>query len=338
MKSWFVLTWIPVFLFVTLLMFPGPGMGGSAREKALIAVGGFSLEGDFSSNPDFAGRISTLMGQALVRQGRVRVVEREMMDRLLAEEKLALTGVISKHSAAGEMLAAHYMVGGVVLRRNDEMDIVCRLIKADTGEVAASESIGLDAEDAPAPFVESLARMVGSNFSARGALVPKKSLVVEWDTYASEGSASSYAVEDGIGMWSYRVRGGEDDHAGIGWETQGLDLRGARLLFKCASRHGYPLHVRLYSFTPGFSHGDDDDTYVPVEGVIRCGEVAGEEIVVPAAMKVPEWWRKEKHAPDVRLNPGDIRQIELAAGEGLVDSSVRDQVELFRISVQGMAE
>lgn len=72
-----------------------------------------------------------------------KVVEREMMDKILEEQHLQLSGFIDESSylvEVGRLLAVQYIVGGSVSRFGEMFTIEARIINVESGEIVKSVS------------------------------------------------------------------------------------------------------------------------------------------------------------------------------------------------------
>ncbi|MBU0482700.1 MAG: CsgG/HfaB family protein [Proteobacteria bacterium] len=304
--------------------------------KARVAVADFALEGKGHSVPELGAMLAELLTEELVRQGRIQVVERTLLKKILEEKKMAMAGLTSGDSAAvGALLGVDYILGGSDLRPDETSDLSGRLIDVRTGVIVATEDIPYHEKDDLKEVARNLAEMLGRNFGPDGIFQAKKQVEGSWEAFASDGSHSRFLEKaGGGGSWSYRVSDGAEDYAGLTRYLDSHEIKGRTLLITCRAKNGHPLYVRFYSFVPGFSKEDDDESLVPVEKLVDIGRVAVEIEAPHHRMRVPDWWRKEKKAHDVTFNPDDIRHFEIEAGDEESEGTVKDVVEIIRVSVQ----
>jgi TolB-like protein len=107
----------------TVVVFPFPYSDGiSSVEGALLAE-----------------RVQT----ALTEGGVVRVVERELLDNILAEQKLSASGLIDAATRVqiGKLLGATGIVSGTVTDLGEKIEVHARLIRVETGENVASKTV-----------------------------------------------------------------------------------------------------------------------------------------------------------------------------------------------------
>jgi hypothetical protein len=80
---------------------------------------------------------------ALVRQDRFRVVEREKLDVILAEQKLSRTQLIEKDTALslGKLVASEAIITGSIIESRTGVEMVGRVIDTETSEILATEDV-----------------------------------------------------------------------------------------------------------------------------------------------------------------------------------------------------
>jgi TolB-like protein len=86
---------------------------------------------------------------ALVKQDRFRVVEREKLDVILAEQKLSRTQLIEKDTAVslGKLVASQAIIAGSIIESRTGVEIVGRVIDTETSEVLATEDVYTEERD-----------------------------------------------------------------------------------------------------------------------------------------------------------------------------------------------
>lgn len=126
--------------------------GAASLKNKKIAVLAFPYhDGRVSSGSSV---ISERLTTELVGKKGIRVVERRLVEQLLAEKKLSETGVITQENLKdiGTILEADAIVTGTLIDlTNGKTEINARMIRADSGEVlsAAQESIERTWKDSP---------------------------------------------------------------------------------------------------------------------------------------------------------------------------------------------
>src|SRR5262245_35053139 len=108
--------------------------------KNTIAVVEFTdLKGQVTDLERF---LSEELITGLYQSRKFRVIERQLLNKVIAEQKLSLTGPIDPASAKrlGKLLGVDAIVSGTVADLGDKLRINARLISAETGEVFAAAS------------------------------------------------------------------------------------------------------------------------------------------------------------------------------------------------------
>ena len=117
-------------------------------QKRRIAVLEFTdLQGQVTN---FGRYLSEELITRLYDSNKFKVVERQLLNKVIAEQKLSLTGVVEPASARklGSVLGVDAIVSGTIADRGDTLKINARLIDSETGEVfsAAATEIVKDKE------------------------------------------------------------------------------------------------------------------------------------------------------------------------------------------------
>ena len=112
----------------------------SAKQKTTIAVVEFT---DLQGNVTDFGRF--LAEELVTRLGdleKFKVIERQLLTKIIAEQKLSLTGVVDPASAKqlGKILGVDAIVSGSVTNLAQSVRVNARLISTETGEVFATAS------------------------------------------------------------------------------------------------------------------------------------------------------------------------------------------------------
>jgi TolB-like protein len=107
----------------------------SAREKTTIAVVEFTdLQGNVT---DFGRFLAEELVTRLHETQKFKVIERQLLTKLIAEQKLSLTGVVDPASAKqlGKLLGVDAIVSGTVSNLAQSLRVNARLISTETGEI-----------------------------------------------------------------------------------------------------------------------------------------------------------------------------------------------------------
>jgi curli biogenesis system outer membrane secretion channel CsgG len=107
-------------------------------QALVIAVNDFTVESDNAAYTYLGKGISRMVASELRKSGRVRLVEREQMNRLLAEQNFSVSDLAdaSRNIRIGKLLSAEYLVLGEIIDMGPAgMLISVRLVDTTTGEI-----------------------------------------------------------------------------------------------------------------------------------------------------------------------------------------------------------
>lgn len=96
------------------------------------------------------GGIADILVSELSANPRIRVIERDELDRLVAEQNLGAEGRVDKGTAVrvGRLLGVHHMIfGGYVTDRRNRMRLDARAVNVETGEIEHVETVSANADD-----------------------------------------------------------------------------------------------------------------------------------------------------------------------------------------------
>jgi TolB-like protein len=111
--------------------------GLSENQKQRVAVVEFvDLKGNTS---DFGRYLAEELITRLFQTGKFKVIERQLLNKVITEQKLSLTGIIDPASAQklGKLLGVDAICSGSVSDLGKSLKINARLINTETGEVFA---------------------------------------------------------------------------------------------------------------------------------------------------------------------------------------------------------
>jgi len=122
-------------------------VAAAARRSGAARVAVLPLEGREGAGGREGEALSELLTEELVRDGRVRVVERSRLSDLMSERRLETSGATAGGATEARLAAADAMLTGSVVRRGRKVRASVRLVSAASGEIlaAAEESFDWDA-------------------------------------------------------------------------------------------------------------------------------------------------------------------------------------------------
>jgi hypothetical protein len=160
-----------------------------------------------------------------------------------------------------------------------------------------------------------------------------------WETWQESGSKSSSRVgKDGARIWNYSLPGRENGEQGTTvcisvYRENGFSLHNSEMYLRLKSAKGTPVRLNLYSFVPGYSSEEDDDSEVPA-GKLLLLQAGENEIRFTAEMlKIPDWWLEEHGSPAVSFNPANVRWLDFCAENEPEQALTGDVLEIHALDV-----
>ncbi|BCL61292.1 hypothetical protein DGMP_19850 [Desulfomarina profundi] len=172
-----------VVLLSFLLVFGSVGKGHCEFIKTKIAVLDFEVHGKAFHTRDMGAIVSEWFITTLVKDGRFDVVERAMLQKILAEQKLGATGLIAEDSASriGKILGVKIIITGSILHLTGNIEVNSRIINVENGSIIAAENIRCDTEAELQTQIKRLTARIVKNFPLTGYIVKRKNQSVMID-------------------------------------------------------------------------------------------------------------------------------------------------------------
>jgi TolB-like protein len=119
----------------------------------------------------------------LVETGRFDVIERRLLEKLLEEQKLGVTGAIDPTSAAqlGKILGVKTIVSGTVTSLEGYTEINARLINVDTASIVAAEKVRASSAGKLRDLVAMITEKIFLAFPLEGYIVQREGSKVTID-------------------------------------------------------------------------------------------------------------------------------------------------------------
>jgi hypothetical protein len=112
---------------------------------------------------------------SLIKQNRFQVVERDKLDLILEEQKMSRTKLFDRRTALrlGRLVAAQSIITGSIIETRIGIEVVARMIDAETSEIVVTEDVYGEVKDLPALMVlaEGMAVKFHRNFPLVDGLV-----------------------------------------------------------------------------------------------------------------------------------------------------------------------
>ncbi len=133
-------------LHIFLLFFFGVAVSfaqGSDFQKQKIAVLDFQMQGDGYETPDMGKIVAEWLITSLVKNGRFDVIERRLLEKVLEEQRVVMSGLVQEERASrlGNLLGAGVLITGTVMKLKDFTEINARIIDVSSGSIIAAESV-----------------------------------------------------------------------------------------------------------------------------------------------------------------------------------------------------
>ncbi|MBI3398270.1 MAG: hypothetical protein HY026_03425 [Deltaproteobacteria bacterium] len=160
-------------IFVILILIPQTSRADFKKTK--IAVLDFQTQGEKFETEDIGKIVAEWLITALVKEGRFDVIERRLLEKILQEQKLGVSGVIDSESVAklGKVLGAKVVVTGSVMKLRQFMEVNARLISVENGSIIAAEKVKSESTAKLEMLVSEMAEKIISDFPLEGYVVER---------------------------------------------------------------------------------------------------------------------------------------------------------------------
>ena len=174
----------------------------SAKQKTTIAVIEFTdLQGRLT---DFGRFLAEELITRLYDTEKFKVIERQQLNKVIAEQKLSLTGVVDPASAKqlGKLLGVDAIASGTYSDLAQSLKVNARLISTATGEIFAVASTEIFKD-------ESVTRLLGAGSSALGTSAATETKPVSFGSPPNKSAAQRLTSRDfTFELQSCRASGG----------------------------------------------------------------------------------------------------------------------------------
>jgi len=145
-------------------------------KKTKIAVLDFELQGEGYETKDMGSIVAGWFITALVKEGRFDVVERALLNKILDEQKMGLSGIIDESSASqlGKVLGVKIIISGSVMKLQDVLEVNARIIDVETGSIIAAENVKSTASTSLQSLIVRMSDKIIKNFPLEGYIVNRK--------------------------------------------------------------------------------------------------------------------------------------------------------------------
>ncbi len=167
-----------IILLLTVLILPLLLQNVSSAadfRKAKIAVLDFQLQGEGFETKDMGVIVAEWFITALVKAGRFEVIERGLIQKLLEEQKLSMTGIVDASTATqiGKFLGVKTIISGSVMKLQNVIEINARIIDVETASIIAAENVKSTTAVRLQDLVVQMSEKIIKNFPLEGYIVNK---------------------------------------------------------------------------------------------------------------------------------------------------------------------
>ncbi len=148
-----------------------PGEAGGFRNVYPLAVLPFQVRGALAGEPgdqELRSKISSLLFANLAKRSELFLVERDDLDRLLAEQELSAAGLVSPSQAnqLGQLTGAKILITGAALHVDGQRHLVAKIMGTETSRVIGASVEG-SSDDELSVLVKRLADRIAKVLSTQ---------------------------------------------------------------------------------------------------------------------------------------------------------------------------
>lgn len=164
-----------IWLLVVFLVISLPIFATAENTKDKIAVVDFQLQGGPFDNKDLGAFVAEWLITAIVRDGRFDVVERRLLENVINEQKLMMTGLVDEANASqlGNLLGAKNIITGSIMKSKQSIEINARIIDVASASVITAEIVRNVNPQNLQQSVVSLSERMLANFPLQGYVVSR---------------------------------------------------------------------------------------------------------------------------------------------------------------------
>jgi TolB-like protein len=163
---------VGIISLVLLLIFTA-STAAADFKKNKIAVLDFQMQGKQYQNSDMGAIVAEWLITALVKEGRFDVIERRLLQKILTEHQLAMSGVVDDKSISelGQILGVKIIISGAVLHFQNIIEANARIIDVSNGSIIAAESAKSTSAAGLEELVIQMAQKIIKDFPLEGYIV-----------------------------------------------------------------------------------------------------------------------------------------------------------------------
>jgi len=183
-----------------ILLLVMPITAGADFKKTKVAVLDFQLQGEGYETDDMGMIVAEWFITALVREGRFDVVERALLNKIINEQKMSLSGIVDENSATqlGRILGVKIIISGSVMKLHDILEINARIIDVETASIITAESVKSTTSGDLQNLIVQMSEKIIKNFPLEGYIVARDEGSVSIDLGRMAG------VREGMEFMAYK--------------------------------------------------------------------------------------------------------------------------------------
>lgn len=176
------------FVFFLAILQCATVSGAAEFKKTKVAIVDFQENGAFDVK-DVGKIVAEWFTTALVNTGRFDVIERRLLQQILEEQKMGVTGLIDPRSASrlGKLLGVKTVVSGTVQSYEGISEINVRLLNVETGSIITAESFKGGSTSSLNKLVNEAAAKIIRHFPLQGYVVKRSGSKVTVDLGGNAG-------------------------------------------------------------------------------------------------------------------------------------------------------
>ena len=176
-----------IFLFLAFGLLP---VSASAEfTKTKIAVLDFQMQGEEQENQDMGSIVAEWFITAMVKEGRFDVIERRLLQKILSEQQLVMTGVVDESGATqiGKLLGVKVIISGSVMKVREMLEVNARIIDVENASIIAAESVKSSTASRLQDLIVEMSAKIIRNFPLEGYVVNRDGKKVTLDLGSRSG-------------------------------------------------------------------------------------------------------------------------------------------------------
>lgn len=174
---------LALILLLLAICIPTSPLAAGEFKKTKIAVLDFNMQGNKGSDSDMGKIVAEWLITAFVRDGRFEVVERRLLESIINEQKLVMSGVVDTNNAEelGKLLGVKVIITGSIMHFQDMIEANARIIDVVDASIIAAESVKSSSASKLEDLVKEMAKKIIADFPLEGYVVRIKDSILTLD-------------------------------------------------------------------------------------------------------------------------------------------------------------